>query len=303
MNQEHYQNIDDISVCFYKEGEGTPLIFIHGLGGTLNHWTDSYKFFSSQGFQVIGLDLPGYGKSDKPKIEYTIAFYADFLKKFIENFKLKEKPILIGNSMGGHIASYFAIHYPEDLQGLLILDGSGLNELNLLEELTVQLTFRQQHIGRILRYMIDIFAVNVFYRSTSKGALKFIKEQKEMATREDHPAYCHALEKSTKAMMLSPLKDLLSNIQVPTQIVWGSHDRLIPSFYAQKFKDLISHSDLTIIKQCGHVPQLEKPDEFNEILLTFLKNRLPHLFEPKKNLFQKFFSFFKKTPQTPEVTV
>lgn len=296
MNPDAYLTIDGIAVRYRREGRGFPLIFIHGLGGSLEHWRDSYRFFAPLGLEVIGLDLPGYGRSEKPAIEYSIPYYARFVLDFIQSLKLKEKPVLVGNSMGAHIASYFAARYPESLQGLLILDGSGLNELNLLEDLVVQMTFHQKHIGKLLKYMADIFAVNVFYNPSCPGALRFIQEQKEMAVREDYSLYCHALEKSTRAMVQSPLKELLPAIQVPTRIVWGSHDRLVPSFYAKKFQELIPQAGLFMISRCGHVPQMEKPEEFNAILLDFLKTSLPQCFIPEKQtLWQKLVSLFKSS--------
>lgn len=289
---QHIKINSDINLHYYREGKGQPLLFIHGLGGSLNNWTYCYPFFLEKGFEVVGLDLPGYGKSSKPLFPISIADYASILRDFIQGLNLSVPPILIGNSMGGHISSYFAAKYKSRLRALVLIDSSGLNELNLIEEFFVNLAFDKKNIANILRYMIDIFSVNLFHDPTNPNNYSFIEEQKEMAKQSDYPQYCYALENSTKAMLETPLKDILTEIKVPTTIIWGENDRLIPTFYAKKFKNYLPDAPLYFINRCGHIVPLEKPDELNLLILSFLSEL--NLTVPEQQKKKSLFSLFKK---------
>jgi len=276
----------ELNINYIIKGKGQPLLFIHGLAGSLNNWDEAYLFFTELGFQVIGLDLPGYGRSSKPRVEFSIPYYAELIKDFIIMLKLKEKPILIGNSMGGHIGVYYAAKYKSRLKALVLVDSSGLNEMNILQELLVKFTFDQNHIGTLLKHMTDLSTLNVFYDSKSPYAKIFVDEQKEMALRSDYPDYCFALEQSTKAMMKYPVKDILTEIHVPVLIIWGENDRLIPSYYASQFHQGLPESELHIINKCGHMPEMETPKEFNQILHQFILGNNLHL-KTKRSFFKR----------------
>jgi len=283
-----------LTIHYFREGKGQPLVFIHGLGGSLNNWKDSYDFFLEKGFQVIGLDLPGYGKSFKPKSKMGIPYYGQVLKDFIQFLKLKELPVLVGNSMGGHIGIYYAAKYKSRLKGLVLVNSSGLNEMNFLQELLVNFTFEQSRIGAILKHLTDLSTLNLFYDISCPNARVFVEEQKEMSKRQDYPLYCYALEESTQAMMNYPVKDILSEIKVPSLILWGENDRLIPSFYSEQFHKGLQGSTLHYIKKCGHIPEMEKPEVFNSLLLEWILGSNLQNSRSGGSLIGKLFKYFKE---------
>ncbi len=268
-----YLHNDELKIHYYIKGKGQPLIFIHGLAASLNNWIYSYPYFSKKGYQVIGIDLPGYGNSDKPERFFSIPDYAEIIKEFILHLNLEKEPILIGNSMGGHISVYFAAKYKSRLRGLVIVDSSGLNEMGLFESFFVNFTFDKNNIGNILKYTIDIFSGHLFHNPNKDSTKVFNEELKKMSKRDDYTGYCHALDNSTKAMMKFPVKDLLTEIQVPVQIIWGKNDTVTPPNVAEEFHELLPDSDLYWIDKCGHAPMMEHPEEFNECLQNWLTKR------------------------------
>lgn len=286
--------INNLNINSFVEGKGQPIVFIHGLGGSINNWQYTFPYFLEKGYQVLALDLPGYWKSSKPRIKYTIPFYANIVKDFINYHNLKQFPIIVGNSMGGHIGIYFAAKYKSRLKALVLVDSSGLNELNPFEGFLINMTFDKNNIGTILKYMIDFFSRNIFYDPNNPGSKSFIDEQKIISEMDDYSDYCHAIEESVDSMLNYPIKDILTEIKVPVKIIWGSNDRLVPVFYAHRFHNLIPGSKLRIIEKCGHVPELEKPDIFNQILHEYIEANNLKTEKNSFSLIDKFKKLFYK---------
>lgn len=292
MKTQYIEVQEDVKLAYYRKKGGTPLIFLHGLGGSLENWIYSLDFFSSKGYDVIAVDLPGYGNSSKKRMPYSIAFYAEVIKNFIEKINLEEAPILVGNSMGAHIASYFAAKYKSRLKALIVVDGSGLNEMNYLEETFLRFAFDENRIAQVLHYMVDIFALSIFYDPSCEGAKEFISQQRKQFDRDDFKDYCFSLEKSAEAMIKQPMKDLLGEIKVETLVIWGTNDRLVPDLYAYEYGNLIPKSEIHKIERCGHIPQMENPDDFNKIVLNFILSSHLECFSEEKQ--KRKWLFFKK---------
>jgi len=281
----------DIKVHYEDYGKGQGLIFVHGLGGSLNNFKESYTFFKDKGYRAIGIDLPGYGKSDKPFIDYSIEYYAKILLEFVVSLDLPDYPILIGNSMGGHISSFYAAKYKSRLKGLVLVNGSGLNNPNFIEEILLNIAFDKNNLDKLFKYLINIFPITLFHNPRHENAKYFANEQVEYHNSKEYKEYCHALERSVKAMIERPLDDLLEEIDVPTLIIWGLNDKFISPYYANKFHEKIKNSKLVKINEAGHLPQLEKPKEFNNLLLDFLDN---NNFKKNYSFISRVFSLIKK---------
>jgi 2-hydroxy-6-oxonona-2,4-dienedioate hydrolase len=108
------------------ESKGNPVLLIHGLGGSIESWINNVEIISFHGFQVIALDLPGFGLSDKPQITYSIKYYSKFIAKFIKQLGIGSHSLfIIGSSLGGHIAAEFAINYPSEVSKLILISPAG----------------------------------------------------------------------------------------------------------------------------------------------------------------------------------
>ena len=120
--ESEYLQIGDIRVRYLDRGTGQTAILVHGLGGSIESWANNIDALSRE-VRVIAIDLPGFGQSDKPKLNYTIKFYRDFLASFIEQLELRVT--LVGSSLRGQIAAELAIVRPDLVQRLVLISPAG----------------------------------------------------------------------------------------------------------------------------------------------------------------------------------
>lgn len=283
---EKHLKIDNVNVCYTDEGKGLPLLFIHGLGGNLLHYKMNIPFFKSN-YRVISLDLPGYGKSDKPELVDPVNYYVHFLKKFVKKLGLEEL-VIVGNSMGGHVGCLFAARYKKSTRGLILVDSAGMNELTFIENFFISNIFNESLLSKTPSFIMETTLKHNFYHAREE-INDILLAQKAMVGSHDYEDFCHAMEQCAKSMKNNPLDDILSEIQCPTLIIWGKNDRLIDVKHAAYFKKGIANSQLIIYDYCGHISQLEKYEDFNRDVNQFLtENELN-----KQKKLKKIFGIFK----------
>ena len=244
------------SVGYYDVGSGPALVLLHGIGGDADEWVFCFEPLS-RSHRVIALDLPGFGRSDKPAMEYTVAAFVDFIEQFLKELHLN-RVHLLGESLGGWIASAFALKFPQLIDKLILVDAAGV-------------------WGDITTLPID---VRVSTREHLRDVFRLIFYNKELATDAlvDYGYYLH-LERGDGATIDSLLRNtpgerldgVITGITLPTLIVWGEHDEMIPLRVGQNLHRLIPGSKLVVIPECGHVPELEKPEELVKAVLGFLQ--------------------------------
>ena len=125
MPTEKRLSLEGHEIAYWDEGEGVPLFFIHGLTASKESWTPNLAQFTGR-YRVIALDLPGFGHSAKPPIDYSIALYGGVVSAFLANLGI-ERPHFIGNSMGGHISMLYALDRPTEVRSLVLVDAAGAN--------------------------------------------------------------------------------------------------------------------------------------------------------------------------------
>jgi len=243
---------------YYDLGSGPPLILIHGIGGDADEWALCIEALSAR-HRVLALDLLGFGRSDKPAIEYGIAVFVEVLDHFLRELDIP-RAALVGNSLGGWIAAAFALHFPERVNKLALVDTAGVwtgpTDLPFDPRVSTH------------AHMRDIME-QVFY-------------DKSLATNElVDLAYRQHLERGdgyTIDRLLQNLRagqerldDTISQLTMPVLLIWGEEDDLIPVENARRIHQLIPGSRLEIIPQCGHLPALEKPAEFVRLVTDFLR--------------------------------
>ncbi len=240
---------------YIEQGEGRPIIILHGLMGGLSNFQGVSEHFPSKGYQVLVPELPIY---DMPMLKTTVKNFAKFLEEFIE-FKGLKDVILLGNSLGGHIGLLHTKLYPEMVKALVITGSSGLYEKAMGD-------------GYPRRGDYDFIkqkAEDVFY--DPKVATKEIVDE-VFATVNDRMKLVKTLAIAKSAIRHNMSKDL-PHMNTPTCIIWGKNDMVTPPEVAEEFHELLPDSDLFWIEKCGHAPMMEHPDEFNTILETWLVNR------------------------------
>lgn len=240
---------------YLEIGEGTPIIILHGLMGGLSNFEGVQNYFPDKGYKVVIPQLPLYSM---PILKTKVSKFTDFIKEFID-FKGYEEVILLGNSLGGHIALLATKLYPEKIKALVITGSSGLYESAMGESYPKRGDYEY----------IKKKAENVFY--DPKVATKEIVDE-VYAVVNDRNKLIRTLAIAKSAIRHNMAKDL-PNMTTPTCIIWGKNDNVTPPEVAVDFNKLLPDSDLFWIDKCGHAAMMEHPDEFNSILNSWLEAR------------------------------
>jgi pimeloyl-ACP methyl ester carboxylesterase len=234
-----------------KGGEET-LILLHGLFGALSNFEGIIAAFGPT-YNVVIPILPMF---ELPIREVSVMGLVDHIADFIED-KGYHKVHLLGNSLGGHIALLYALSHQEKLASLILTGSSGLFESAMGNSFPKRGDFEF-----IKKKTQDTF----FDPSIADDAL--INEVYSIVNDRNRAIRVIATSKSA---VRHNLGDKLHNIKVPTLLIWGRQDQVTPAFVGEKFHELIPHSRLHLIDQCGHAPMMEKKDDFNRYLSAFLQ--------------------------------
>lgn len=237
---------------YVERGEGQPIVILHGLMGGLSNFRGVYDFFPEKGYRVIIPELPVY---DLPLLKTTVKDLAVHLDKFFTSNHL-EDVILLGNSLGGHIALLYTKLYPQKVRGLVITGSSGLYENAMGESYPKRGDYNY----------IKTKSEEVFY--DPKVATKEIVDE-VYETVNDRNKLIKTLAIAKSAIRHNMAKDL-PKMKIPTAIIWGAQDCVTPPNVAEEFNRLLPNSTLYWIDKCGHAPMMEHPDSFNTLMDTWL---------------------------------
>ena len=237
---------------YIEEGDGLPIIILHGLMGGLSNFNGVITFFKDKGFKVLMPVLPIY---DLPILKTSVRELSNFLDRFIK-FKKIKKFVLIGNSLGGHIALYYTKIFNR-ANGLVLTGSSGLYEKGMGSGYTKRGDYN------VMKKKVE----EVFYdpRVANKELVDEVFE-----TVNDRNKLIKILAMAKSAIRHNMAKDL-PKMKLPCLIIWGKNDNVTPPDVGIEFNNLLPNSDLVWIDKCGHAPMMEHPEKFNEILLNWLK--------------------------------
>ena len=237
---------------YIEEGDGLPIIILHGLMGGLSNFNGVITFFKDKGFKVLMPVLPIY---DLPILKTSVRELSNFLDRFIK-FKKIKKFILVGNSLGGHIALYYTKIFNR-ANGLVLTGSSGLYEKGMGSGYTKRGDYK------VMKKKVE----EVFY--DPKVANKELVDE-VFETVNDRNKLIKILAMAKSAIRHNMAKDL-PKMKLPCLIIWGKNDNVTPPDVGIEFNNLLPNSDLVWIDKCGHAPMMEHPEKFNEILLDWLK--------------------------------
>lgn len=264
---DKFVSVEGARLRYVEAGRGSSvIILLHGLGGDATHWgRNVLPLAAQQHHRVIALDQIGFGLSDKPPLEYRIETLVRFLAGFMDALKIK-RATLIGNSMGGWVAAAFALAHQERVKRLVVADSIGLP---LPPNFNSQAKPNPTASEEVKVLLATLFHDDATYANANSVAA--MRERMKTKTGEADVsrrlmmAYWRALD------TLDARK--LSELRVPTLIVWGRQDELIPLPIGQTLHRLITNSQLLILDDCGHLPQIEQAAKFNRAVEDFLTNK------------------------------
>jgi pimeloyl-ACP methyl ester carboxylesterase len=259
--------VDGVQTRVLEAGVGAPksAVFIHGVGARADRWRRNLEVFADHGYHAIAVDLPGHGFATKGAgFRYEVPAYADFIRALLERLELA-RPILIGTSMGGHIAATVAVREPSSLSALVLIGTVGIVPVG--EEIRRSV---QRNLGNTTLEGI-------------RGKFEWLLVDHGLITdewvREEH--FINNSEGGTEAMARlgeywgtklddDAVGESLAATDLPIHLVWGAQDKAVPVAQSSQCHQLLSGSTLTLIPKSGHQPYFEQAEIFNQRVLDLL---------------------------------
>jgi pimeloyl-ACP methyl ester carboxylesterase len=282
-------DIGSLRVHHTYGGHGSPVLFIHGLGSSgYMEWRQNLEATAAR-HRVFAPDLPGYGRTDKPRTRYTIAYFARFVRRYMADRGLRSAA-LVGASLGGRIALEVALGEPKLVRRLALVNTLGLGR-------------PQVGAAQFAYGLVTIPRVGEAVMNLARDALRFAPPRIIRRVAGRYAGVSTDLEKTMDDSYLSDLREMygaagfpdaylstvrslinpralfgghhdvtrrLNELKIPVQLIWGANDPLFPIAHASRAQILIKHAQLAIIDGAGHTPQAERPEEFNRVLHEFL---------------------------------
>ncbi|WP_409305189.1 alpha/beta fold hydrolase [Peribacillus sp. SCS-155] len=261
--KQYYLDANGIKTRVLETGQGDPLILLHGTGGHIEAYAKNFKSLSKH-FRVICIDMVGHGYSDKPNRPYTIDYYSQHLLDILKALNLTSV-YLSGESLGGWVAAWFAAHHPEYVKAMILnTPGNVTNNIETMKKLKES----------TVRAVVEANYENV------RNRLEWLMYDKSQVTEElvevryqiyKQPGFVQAVHNIVALQdMETRLKytwepSWCKKITVPTLLVWTDHDPTSTVDEAVLLQEMIPGSKLIVIKDAGHWPQWEKPEEFDAI--------------------------------------
>ena len=222
-------------------GEGDPIILVHGLSASSRWWVRNVPALAEH-YCVYLVDLPGFGMMRSFFYPFALDNVTPWLLAWMEAVGLKQAHF-VGHSMGGYICVSVAAQRPEVVRGLVLVCAAGLpGERALLGYLVPML--------RMICYVTPSFLPVLFYDALRAGPLMFLRAARDLLSKDMH--------------------DLLASVAVPTLLIWGENDTLVPAVFGDILRQEIASSRLLILKKAGHVVMYDRWREFNAAILAFL---------------------------------
>ena len=247
-------------IHYVEAGSGPTVILLHGLGGSARGWQPNIGPLAEK-FHVIAIDQIGFGKSDKPLTNYRIRTYVDFLDQFCKQLKI-ERASLVGSSMGGWIGVLFTAAFPNRVDKLVLVDAAGYAPP---KDIDPRIFYS---LNPTTREGMKALTAKVFYNKFfMTDAAIDVSMAARLAAGDGY-----TIKSITESIIRGEdfLDETVKTIKHPTLIIWGREDGLTPLADGQRFNKDIAGSKLVVFDQCAHVPNFEKPAEFNTEVINFL---------------------------------
>ena len=253
-----FVEIDGLSVHYRDQGQGFPIVLLHGAASSLFTW-DAWAADLSKDYRVIRYDLPGFGLTGPNATkDYSMEWHVRFLETFQDKLNVPAC-YLAGNSFGGHIAADFASAHPERVKKLILVDAGGYP--NPHRGVLAMRLARLPVIGEILGHATPRF----FIAMTIRQMYGDPRRLSDAVIDRYYDFILRAGNRETFGIILRGAAEdptaKFQAIEVPTLILWGSEDRTSPVLYAERFHRDIRHSQLIVYQGAGHVPMEEIPAE------------------------------------------
>lgn len=258
---EKFITINRNKIRYLEDGQSDHnLILMHGLGGYAERWSNLMPFLNKK-YHIFVPDLIGYGQSDKPSVDYTPELFVNFVFEFMEILGIKN-PYMIGTSLGGQIVAECAATQRSTIEKIVLISPAG--------------------IMRKSTPTLDAYTMAALYptKESVKTAYQMMVGPGKQVSEISIERFVNNMSRpNAKMAFLSTLLglknapdifDKLQRITVPTLLIWGKEDKLIPFEYSQQFISSINNCEFIPMEGCGHSPYVEEPEKLSELVIKFL---------------------------------
>ncbi len=270
--------IDGMQISYQDAGAGSrTLVLVHGLASNGGFWRYNIAELS-RSFRVIAIDLPGYGKSSKEAYPYTMSFFAETVSKLLKKLQI-DNAVYVGHSMGSQIGIHLAIRHPEQIGRLILASPAGFEPFSRGDGDWLKSVMTIDFVKKTTEDRQRANIASNFYSYDDRFEW-MVEERARMAKAKDFEDFCYAVIRSVHGMIDEPTTNRLAEVKQPTLVIFGEKDGLIPNpiLHGGESKDIaaigtkaIPNVALIMIPEAGHMVQMEKPAEFNQAVLSWLK--------------------------------
>ncbi len=249
----------DISMYYIEQGQGKPLLLLHGWGGNVDSFIP-IRNAMQKNRRVITVDFPGFGQSIDPPSTWKVKDYAELIAAFIQEMKLEPVDI-IAHSFGGRVSIYLASHYKQLVGKLVLVDAAGLIP------------------KRPLSYYIKVYRYKTLKKIANsgmgKGIIKVLgmdsKSLGKNAGSSDYQMLNDTMKKVFVSVVNDDLEPYLQNIEASTLLIWGKDDKETPVYFGETMEKKIKDAGLVVLENAGHFSYIDQSASFNKIVSVFLE--------------------------------
>ncbi|WP_312179782.1 alpha/beta fold hydrolase [Arthrobacter sp.] len=267
--------VDGSQVRYRDEGEGTPVVLVHGIGRSLEDWIDQHELLADQGYRVLSVDLAGYGESEPLEATYSLPALARFLEGFLDAAGITEPAHLVGNSLGGAVAMQLAVQSPQRVRSLVLSNSAGFGkEVALPVRL---MSFRP--LGELMLSKPSPASARRLELSLFNDPALVTDERVDLGFRLASRPHGNKVFLDTAAALgtirgsreewRKILTDGLSASRIPTLVIWGEQDKIFPFTHLAAAAALLPHAKTHAFRGTGHMPQIERAAEFADLIAGF----------------------------------
>ncbi len=274
----HPVEVDGMRIATLDSGgSGPPVVLIHGLSSYTGFWEHQVPHLART-HRVLALDLPGFGASDRPDAPYTPPWYAEVVHRWMGAMGV-DHAVIVGHSMGGQVALTLALEHPEAVDALVLSAPAGFEAFTPGEAALLRQTWHEERALHTPETGVRQAMLGAVFNVHDDGVERLIEERVRLGR---HPAFAGtsvAVSRSIAGMLDHPVRERLGEIAVPTLIVYGTHDRMIPNpvlhggrtrAVAEAGQRAIPGAELEMIPGAGHTVHHDAPEAFNAAVDRFL---------------------------------
>lgn len=270
--------VDGIDVAYVDSGGSKPpILLIHGLSSYASFWEYQIPHLAER-HRVVALDLPGYGASGRPDAPYTPPWYATLVTHFMDAVGL-DAPVVMGHSMGGQIAMTLALDHPQRVRSLILSAPAGIERFGPGPAAVMRSYWHEARALRTTEEELRHSFTQVVFNRVDEGVERLLAERVRMAGTPGFAGTSVAVSRSIAGMLDHPVYDRLGQLSLPTLIVFGTHDHMIPNpvFHgghtraiAEAGRAKIPGAELVMIPRGGHTVHHDDPEAFHRAVDAFL---------------------------------